>query len=394
MNTYNNYKYMISLSYIKDNEEIVFDHKNIITMTIDYDYDKKNMPIILMRLGIDKSVLDHMIKNKDKTIILNISKFKDSDGINIRKTIIKGEFFYFLDNNINYLDDLDYADDNNKQNEDLYKTISLGLMKKDLILNNKVLINTVYKDTYLLDIICEAFSKKNIVIEPFVKDIYIDNLIVHPIESLSKFIAYLNDRYTLYESPYRLFFDFNKTYLLSSSGKGVPIKNEKFNSVFIYINNTITQESKVQGMSEDDKLKAYVVYVDSSSINISIDNVTTLSYNQIIGIDSEGNSKTIDLDSDVDGKRYKIARINNDNLEFLNNIKKSIETNKIVINIIKEELDSEVFSLNKEYYIKSYNKLADKDGRFLLSAKKEVYIKEAEAFTMTSILTLKKCPST
>ena len=390
----NSYKYMISLSYVKDNIEIVFDHKNIITMTIDYDYNKRNMPIILIRLGIDKSVLDHMINNKDRTIILNISRFKESGSIKIRKTIIKGEFFYFLDNNMNYLDDIDYGNEVNKENEDLYKTISLGLMKKDLILNNKKLINTVYKDTYLLDIICDAFSDNNLVIEPFVKDTYIDNLIVHPIETLSKFMVYLNDKFTLYDSPYRLFYDFDKTYILSSSGNGVSIKNEKYNSIFIYINNTITQDAKVQGMSENNKLKAYVIYVDSSSINISIDNVTTLSYNQIIGIDSEGNSKTINLDSDVDGKRYKVTRINNDNLEYLNNMKESVESDKVVVNIIKEELDSDVFTLNKEYYIKNYDKLADKNGKFLLSAKKEIYIKEAEDFTMTSIFTLKKCPST
>ena len=60
----------------------------------------------------------------------------------------------------------------------------------------------------------------------------------------------------------------------------------------------------------------------------------------------------------------------------------------------KGELDSTVFTLNKEYYIKNYDKLADKNGKFLLSAKKEIYIKENEYFNMTTIFTLKKCPST
>ena len=33
-------------------------------------------------------------------------------------------------------------------------------------------------------------------------------------------------------------------------------------------------------------------------------------------------------------------------------------------------------------------------GRYLLSTKKEIYVKDAESFNMTSIFSFKKCPST
>lgn len=389
----NKYKYTIEISYMQDGVEKIINFERILTMTIDYDYDKRNMPIILLRLGIDKRLLDHMIKNDNKILILTVNKYDESDSINIYKTIIKGEFFYFLDSNINYFDDLDYGNETNKENADVYKIVSMGLMKKDLILNNKVLINTIYKDNYLIDIICDNFTKNNLVIEPLRYNKKIDSLIVQPIETLSKFISYLDNQFTLYNTQYRLFFDFNKTYLLSSSGNGIPIKNEKYNSIFLYVNNTVTLDSRVQGMTEDDKQKAYIVYIDSNNINISVDNATALSYNQIIGIDSEGNSKSINLDTSVDGNRYKITRINNSNLDKLDNIKENIESNKTVIHIIKQELDSSIFTLNKQYYIKNYNKLANNDGKFLLSAKKEVYVRETKDFQMTSIFTFKKCPS-
>lgn len=390
----NSYKYNIQLTYMKDDIEINLDYKNILTMAIDYNYEKKNMPTLLIRVGIDKSIIDHMISNKNNTIILSITKFKESNGIHIRKPVIKSEFFYFLDNNMSFTDDIDYGNKENKENKDIYKIISLGLIQKDIVLNNKTLINTVYKDTHLLDIICDVFKEKNLVIEPFVNNDDVKCLIVPPMETVSKFLTYLDDRYTFYNTPYRFFYDFNKTYLLSSSGKGVPVKNEKYNAIFIYVDNTITNKSKFDGMKEDSELKAYMINVDAAAINISVDKATTISYNQIIGVNSEGEYQSVNINSNLDGDRYKVTRINNERFDVLDNLKNELESNNIVINIIKGELDSTVFTLNKEYYIKNYNKLADKNGKFLLSAKKEIYIKESEYFNMTTILTLKKCPST
>lgn len=390
----NSYKYNIQLTYMMDNIEINLDYKNILTMAIDYDYEKKNMPTLLIRVGIDKSIIDHMIANKDNTIILSITKFKESNGIHIRKPVIKSEFFYFLDNNMSFTDDIDYGNKENKENKDIYKIISLGLIQKDIVLNNKTLINTVYKDTHLLDIICDVFKEKNLVVEPFVNNDDIKSLIVPPMETVTKFLMYLDDRYTFYNTPYRFFYDFNKTYLLSSSGRGVPVKNEKYNSIFIYVDNTITDKSKFDGMKEDSELKAYMINVDAAAINISVDKATTISYNQIIGINSEGEYQSVNINSNLDGDRYKVTRLSNERFDVLDNLKNELESNNIVINIIKGELDSTVFTLNKEYYIKNYDKLADKNGKFLLSAKKEIYIKESEYFNMTTIFTLKKCPST
>ena len=390
----NSYKYNIQLTYMKDDIEINLDYKNILTMAIDYNYEKKNMPTLLIRVGIDKSIIDHMISNKNNTIILSITKFKESNGIHIRKPVIKSEFFYFLDNNMSFTDDIDYGNKENKENKDIYKIISLGLIQKDIVLNNKTLINTVYKDTHLLDIICDVFKEKNLVIEPFVNNDDVKCLIVPPMETVSKFLTYLDDRYTFYNTPYRFFYDFNKTYLLSSSGRGVPVKNEKYNAIFIYVDNTITDQSKFDGMKEDSELKAYMINVDAAAINISVDKATTISYNQIIGVNSEGEYQSVNINSNLDGDRYKVTRLSNERFDALDNLKNELESNNIVINIIKGELDSTVFTLNKEYYIKNYNKLADKNGKFLLSAKKEIYIKESEYFNMTTILTLKKCPST
>lgn len=387
-----NYKYNIFLTYVKDGVSLDIKSDKLLTIVIEYDYDKKNMPIILLRAALDKNLIDHMIDNKNKVIILNISKYRESESIQINKTFIQDEFFYILDNNVNYTEDIDYGGEN-VDAQDITKIITIGLVKKDTVLNNKMLINNVYSDTSILDMICSRFTHTKLVIEPF-ENKTIDNMIVTPMESLTKFINYIDNEYTLYDTQYRLFHDFNRSYLLSSSGKGIPVKDEKYNTVYININNTITKEAKVEGMREDKDSKAYIVNIDPSNMHVSVDNSTTLSYNEIIAVDSEGNSKTVSLNSDVDGSRYRITRINNNNLDKLENIKNKIDFGKDVITIMKEQLDSEVFTINKEFYIHCYDKLKDKNGKYLLVSKKEIYLKEVEDFQMTTILTLKKIPST
>lgn len=387
-----NYKYNISLTYMKDNISLDIEYDKILTLTIEYDYDKKNMPIILLRANLDKNLIDHMINNTNKIIVLNISKYKESDSIKINKTFIQDEFFYFLDNNVNYNEDIDYGGENTDA-EDITKIITIGLIKKDSVLKNKMLINGVYTDTSILDMICSRFTHTKLIIEPF-ENKKIDNIIITPMESLTKFINYIDNEYTLYDTQYRLFHDFNKSYLISSSGKGIPVKDEKYNTVYININNTITKESKIEGMREDKDAKAYIVNIDPSNMNIAVDNSTTLSYNEIIAVDSEGNSKTVSLNSNVDGNRYRITRLNNDNLDKLDNVKNNIDFGNTVINIIKEQLDSELFTINKEFFINCYDKLKDKSGKYLLMSKKEIYVKEVDDFQMTTILSLKKIPST
>ena len=104
----NVYNYKIEFTYDKDGKTYVYNYERILSLIIDYDYENKNMPILLLRVGIDKSLLDHMISNENKTLILTIKKFDDSSGINIYKTIISGEFIYFLDSNLNFTEELDY----------------------------------------------------------------------------------------------------------------------------------------------------------------------------------------------------------------------------------------------------------------------------------------------
>ena len=109
---------------------------------------------------------------------------------------------------------------------------------------------------------------------------------------------------------------------------------------------------------------------------------------QLIGI------PTID-NTDMKGERYKTSRLSNTNLDSLENLKYKVDLNSTIVNIVKEQLESDVFTINKQYFIKNKTDNTNiPSGRYLLSTKKEIYVKDAESFNMTSIFSFKKCPST
>ena len=87
------------MTYTQSNgKAIKIEHDKIMTLIIDNDYDKRNMPITLVRVVLDKRTIDDMISKKNRILILEISKFKEDSNVPIYKKILKDEFYYFLDN--------------------------------------------------------------------------------------------------------------------------------------------------------------------------------------------------------------------------------------------------------------------------------------------------------
>ena len=57
-------RYSAELSYINENkEETIIDSAKITSIMIDYDYEKNNMPILMLNLKIEKNLLDEIIIN-------------------------------------------------------------------------------------------------------------------------------------------------------------------------------------------------------------------------------------------------------------------------------------------------------------------------------------------
>lgn len=388
----NSYRYSIGMTYMYKKKEYPIDSSNIKSLVVDYDYDNRNMPILFITAAIDKNVVDDMIKNsRTKTLILNVAKTTKDASMSIQKNYIYGEFIYFISDDLNDTSELDYSS-STKESADIYRKITIGLISKNLIDNNKRLTNDIFMNTSLLDIVLKHTSHMNMLVEPLA-DIIMPRFIVPPLTSISKFIRFVDNYHSLYTTSYRLFYDFNRTYLISSAGNNIQAKGENNNSIIINVNKSNTQESKAQGMYTDKTNKAYIIQLSSTDIKCLEDKATDISYNKIIGIASNGTYKTVELNLQNAIKsieKVRIERMSNDNVDQINSIRNDILNSSMTIHFAKTELDTSVLTMNRKFIIKNYDKLYNKDGIFILSAKKEIYSPDNGSFILTTMISLKK----
>lgn len=389
----NQYRYDIQFQYEYDKTLVNIDSTQIHSLMIDYDYDNRNMPIMFLKASIDKNVLDDMIKNSTtKTLTVIISKFIYNDPVKIKQNYIRDRFVYFLPKDMNIDKDLDYSE-YTKDSKDLYKSVTIGLMKMDNINNNKRLINDVFINTTLMNMILKYTSHMKLLIEPFKNNTPVDSFIVPPLTSITEYIKYLDDYFTLYPSGYRLFYDYDKTYLLSASGKLIESVGSDSYSVIINVNNTAKSESKIQGMEIDKTQKTYFIDVDAKDTNVFQDEATDKTYNTIIGIGSDGKYNKVKLATenvDLSIEKTRIERLPNNNLKIIDNLKRQIEDKSIYVNIVKTELDSSIFTINRQYIIRNFDTLGRNTGKFLLSRKREVYTLDNDNFILSCVLTFRK----
>ena len=94
-----------------------------------------------------------------------------------------------------------------------------------------------------------------LLIEPFNYNEKIDQLIVPPKDSLMKTVEYFNKIKVFYDTSYRFYIEPKCVYLISSSGKPVAKKGEKYDTCLFNIRSITDPASARPGMIEDNTNK-------------------------------------------------------------------------------------------------------------------------------------------
>ena len=218
-------------------------------------------------------------------------------------------------------------------------------------------------------------------IEPFDNRDHIDQMIIPPITTISKLLAYLNDQYCFYKNGYRYFRSFNTTYLLSANGNAVKEGINSFNTIIISICDPLDEKGKSNAIDLDRTNHAYIIYVDAKKTSISVDKFANKQYNSIIGVDTEGNTVQEELRvPPTPDSTEKTIITRTDSLDYIYNIKRAVESVSVILTVSKTEIDSSLFTPNKEYQIKHYSSSREYDGKYILSYKKEVLVQQGEEY--------------
>ena len=187
--------------------------------------------------------------------------------------------------------------------------------------------------------------------------------------------------------------------MLSSSGKAVKRKGEDISTVFLVLKNSYDEGSKIQGMITSEEQSMYQIEIDANDCELADNHISDKSYTKINATNTSGTTSNASLSNKSTGSvvtaKTKNIRISNDNTGLLENMVSTLDNASIQLLTQKVDIDSSVLTMNKEYIVKAdevYNTEAY-NGRYILTRKRELYIREDENFSMNTMLLLEKVTS-
>lgn len=388
------YKYYASLKYVVENTVYDIDDTSIKTIVIDNNYDELNMPMIFITLGLYKSMANKMILNQQEgTFILDIKRcVANSDMPDLFSDYINDKFIYFIAGEVDQGVDIDIE---NIETNDDDTVVTVGLLCLDHVNKNKKTMNGIVNGN-LSSLMYYATSHLPILIEPPKNNVTFENKILPPMNSVAKTLKYINSLAVFYPTQYRFFIDFDRSYLISSSGNAIKASDDDITSVLITMYHIDEPEAKIQGMITNTQQSLYEIYVNSADCELSDDNISEKSFNKITAnTDSGQTSSTLSTaNSSLLTSKTKTIRIGNGNTGLIDNMISSIDTSAIQLLIQKVDIDGSIFTINKEYIIKADNAYNTEkyNGKYLLVRKRELYIRNDDTFTMNIMLLFKKIP--
>lgn len=391
------YKYKCSIQALFDVHgfSAVIEPIRIKTILIDYSYDKFAFPLIYVTVALTNDMRNEFINNKDSgTVLFTLQKYvENSDMPGLLVDVIKEECVYF----INY-DKIkkteEEIDEESRRRLTLEGNIyTIGLIALKHINQNKTSVNGIINNGTMSSSIYYVLQDQNLLLEPLTYNPKLDSIIIPPVSSRSKAISYLNNLSAFYDTKYRFFMDFDTTYLISSSGKGVPKKGESINTVKIRIAREYSEEN-TEGMTEDKINKMYIVNNSATYTNLTTNDFTQKSVSSLTGVATNGSNEKVDVVNQSNSlikNNANAIRLPNGNTNLLKSIQSNTLNNEVILSINKNKVDGSVFTLNKFYTVDATDAYGAKyNGTYLLASKKEIYAREGEGLASSVMLVFKK----
>lgn len=390
-------KYKINMIYldIHNGKQYEFPDECIKMIIIDNDYDELGMPMVFASLALDKRLIDNMIKFvNENLIIMAISKYDDLSQTKEEITCIRETFTYYLPNNVNANNDIDYNEETEEEmSEQTFKEITVGMLAIKHVNNNKQSNEINVTNSTMYDIVKYVMMDfGDVILEPFSDNTLFTSFMQTTQDSVSKTLAALNDYRVFYKTPYRYFQDFDYAYVISSSGNPIKKKTEKYDTVVVQIKDILNDEANDVGYFVNDTNKTYQVPVSYINTDVFDNSIANKSKNTLESKSNNGKkTKKLKNVSKYGSKTKKTTiRLNNDNEGMLDNIEAESNNNNFFLYISKNDLDLSLFTINKRISVKNIDRYKEFDGTYLMYRKRDCFIKEDDSFVLNEMINLKR----
>lgn len=383
------YGYDISMEFIYDNKTVSIMRERILTIVTGREYvsSTKIMPSIYVTILVDTALYNKIIDRMDDAkFLLKILKYNYNSSTVSKKRYINEQFDYIASVDAYSVGS---TNDTSEIKKDDLRRITLGLYRKAAINNNELYnINGIFPNTNTISIIHNYTSHMNMLIEKFDDNDNKPLISIPVISTINKLLKYINDEVSsLYNSDYIYFVDVDRTYLLSTRGKFTDGKDSSHGTFKINIQD-LDGDNKSGGMLINNKM--YIVNVDASNVDIKRAQITKAKINNVSTISPSGTIRTVKISS---GKKNTFLRLSHDNPNYVNQIAENITRQDTTLVITKNDLDTSVFTPNKEYNVVAKSTLSGVKGKYQLISKGEVFIPDSEKFICTTTLYLQKVTS-
>lgn len=394
-NSIYNYNVTIKTLFKNDKNPIFIDKLRIKNVVIDYNYDSKVFPIIYASLALSTNMIKKLEENMSTgTVLFNLQKsVLNSNMPELKIDVIKEECIYYMSKSSDKFKNTELPED--KSNSEQYGfIITVGFISLNHVNYNKFHGSGIINNGDMISVIYYLLNKHKLLIEPFDNNKKLNNVVIPPSKSTYSCIDYLNDISAFYNTPYRFFMDFDITYLIGSYGQPIKLKGQITNTIKIKVLNFF-DESNIEGIYKDNVDNIYIVPISASNATLLKNNITDKVVTGINAITSDGKSSKIDIsnfddNSDIENHLYNV-RIPNDNKALLENMRINRLNNSIVVNVIKNNVDCSIFTINCSYYLDLDAVYGEEySGNYILSSRKEVYMQQSDTLGMSIMLTFKK----
>lgn len=393
---YKEYRYAFKVEWNGGDEPSEIKYTNLMDCIINHDYIKNRMPVMYLYAQIPKPLLDEMInKREEATIIVTINRYEwkgDRVDLNTEQKYLSYEFIYFIPDDINYRRNIESLPvvDKPPEKSDIYTPVLLGLLLERCINEDKKkMMNYVFSKVSKTDLaLYTTMEMGKLLMEPFDNDGSID-INIPPMTSVAEILKYINNQSSFYTTDYRFYIDYDRAYLVSNKGINTQASDETIKSVIFNINDPAIKHSKIMGNAVDKDM--YICELDANMTEYYEDNKTDNIYNKIISIDSMGNKSEVEIKSgktSTSGEKPIIIR--SDNPDRANMKKNALESSQVLLRVVKGNIDSSVFTINKEYNVNNFEDYKKYDGKYILIGKQEIFSREQVHYSLNVSLVFKK----
>lgn len=382
--------------------EVAFDHNgseryqiesgHIVYIMIESNYLSDSViPVVFMSISVNSKMYSMITEsNRTSKFYLKIEKTNVMGNVPITKKVLEGTFSYVTSATApNITDKLNDPDKGETDNS--FRSINIGLVQTEMIdLMRKSFDQGVYSQTdqnTLIGVALEGLPK--VVIEPPTYNEIIKQEIFKPAASRYRFLEQIFNIKSFYDTRFTFFMDFDRAYLLSQKGNAISAGDGDCTSIIIEIAEIDDREAFYSGFKIENG--AYKIRVNASDTNVVINEGTEKVTNNIIAIDDEKDLQDLKLNmNNTANSEVKPMYVRSRDAAILKN---SMENDSVMVEIMKQNIDSTVFTPNKEININHYGKYAKYNGKYLLNYKREFYKMSADQFTVTCNVGLKRVNS-